>query len=307
MSSHQLKIASPSQSLLGPMAQTSLSHYDVLGVAPLSSAEAIRAAYRKRAVQLHPDKGGDKDAFQQLQEAYKVLSDDTLRTAYDNELRPSDKRSASAVHVSLASLYKSSRHRVRYTVNIANSGTFTRVADVMVNQGTVPESVVWLHDSDAPAQRCAVKVHVRPDGVFRSIPHTRDVWRRQVITLNQALRRDPIFTDIPTGQRIAWKVDDPSTTRRLTIGQGSWWRLEAAGIPSKCGDASPAGDLFVHVSVVFPAVVPELAGDPPCHTQDNTIISYRTVPCHAPCFECTSESRQLPRIFEQVSNDCPVQ
>lgn len=289
------------------MEKTRLSHYDMLGVAPLSSAEDIRAAYRKRVVQLHPDKGGDKDAFQRLQEAYKVLSDDTLRTAYDDELKPNNKRSASTVHVSLASLYKSSRHRVRYTVNVTDSGTFTRVADVVVERGTVPESIVWLPDSDAPAQRCAIKVHVRPDGVFRSIPHTRDVWRRQVITLNQALRRDAIFTDIPTGQRVAWGIADPSMARRFTIGQGSWWRLQAAGIPAERENASPAGDLFVHVSVVFPAVVPDLTVDPPRHIQDDDVPSYRAAPCNAPCFEPTSEAGQLPQIFERVSHDCPVQ
>ena len=57
--------------------------YDSLGVPKDASADAIRAAYRKKAQAHHPDKGGDVAKFQAIQTAYDVLSDEKRRSRYD--------------------------------------------------------------------------------------------------------------------------------------------------------------------------------------------------------------------------------
>lgn len=59
-------------------------HYSTLGIDRGASAEDIKRAYRKMASQHHPDKGGDKNKFQQVEEAYRTLSDEGKRAAYDN-------------------------------------------------------------------------------------------------------------------------------------------------------------------------------------------------------------------------------
>lgn len=62
-------------------------YYEVLGVPHDADAEAIKKAYRKLALQYHPDRNpGDKTAeekFKELAEAYEVLSDPQKRAAYD--------------------------------------------------------------------------------------------------------------------------------------------------------------------------------------------------------------------------------
>ncbi len=58
-------------------------YYDVLGVAKSASADEIKRAFRKKAVELHPDRGGDEDKFKELNEAYEVLKDTQKKTAYD--------------------------------------------------------------------------------------------------------------------------------------------------------------------------------------------------------------------------------
>lgn len=60
--------------------------YDILGVSPKASEKEIKLAYRRLALQLHPDKCKDEDAkekFQKLQEVYKVLCNPVLRQRYD--------------------------------------------------------------------------------------------------------------------------------------------------------------------------------------------------------------------------------
>lgn len=66
---------------------TKRDYYEVLVVSRTSTAEEIKKAYRKLAVQHHPDKHkGDKKAeekFKEIGEAYEVLSDQQKRDAYD--------------------------------------------------------------------------------------------------------------------------------------------------------------------------------------------------------------------------------
>ncbi|MDR0693885.1 MAG: molecular chaperone DnaJ [Prevotellaceae bacterium] len=62
-------------------------YYEILEVAKTSTAEEIKKAYRKKAIQYHPDKNpGNKEAeehFKEAAEAYDVLSDPNKRARYD--------------------------------------------------------------------------------------------------------------------------------------------------------------------------------------------------------------------------------
>ena len=63
------------------------TYYDILGAPPTATDVELKKAYRKRAIQLHPDKNGNDPGaaakFQELGEAYAVLSDKEARALYD--------------------------------------------------------------------------------------------------------------------------------------------------------------------------------------------------------------------------------
>ena len=65
------------------------SHYELLGVTRTAPDEEIKRAYRKLALEWHPDKnpsGSAKEVFQRLSEAAAVLLDPARRAEYDAAL-----------------------------------------------------------------------------------------------------------------------------------------------------------------------------------------------------------------------------
>lgn len=57
--------------------------YERLGVSRESSSDDIRRAYKKLSLIKHPDRGGNAEEFQAIQEAHEVLTDDNRRRMYD--------------------------------------------------------------------------------------------------------------------------------------------------------------------------------------------------------------------------------
>lgn len=65
-------------------------HYTALGVGAHASLADIKKAFRQKASFFHPDRNPAPDAaarFRAVQKAYEVLSDDELRSAYDDNRR----------------------------------------------------------------------------------------------------------------------------------------------------------------------------------------------------------------------------
>ncbi len=58
-------------------------YYDILGVSKSASADEIKKAFRRAAIEHHPDRGGDEKKFKEINEAYEVLKDPEKRKRYD--------------------------------------------------------------------------------------------------------------------------------------------------------------------------------------------------------------------------------
>ena len=58
-------------------------YYEILGISKSASADEVKKAFRKAAIEHHPDRGGDEAKFKELNEAYEVLKDPSKKQRYD--------------------------------------------------------------------------------------------------------------------------------------------------------------------------------------------------------------------------------
>ena len=57
--------------------------YKILGITKNASKEEIKKSYRKLSMKHHPDRGGNKEMFQKINEAYQILGDERKKMSYD--------------------------------------------------------------------------------------------------------------------------------------------------------------------------------------------------------------------------------
>ena len=62
------------------------SFYDILEVDKSATLEEIKLAFKRRALQVHPDKGGSKESFHLVYQALETLADPAARKKYDQGL-----------------------------------------------------------------------------------------------------------------------------------------------------------------------------------------------------------------------------
>jgi curved DNA-binding protein CbpA len=60
-----------------------MNPYEILGVKPDATLVELKVAYKSKAQKMHPDKGGDTESYQALQEAYSILKDPKRRELFD--------------------------------------------------------------------------------------------------------------------------------------------------------------------------------------------------------------------------------
>lgn len=67
-----------------------MDYYKILDVSPTADPDEIKQAFRRLARQYHPDLAGEggRERFQQINEAYQVLSDPDRRRAFDQSYQP---------------------------------------------------------------------------------------------------------------------------------------------------------------------------------------------------------------------------
>ena len=63
------------------------NYYETLEVSETATQEEIKKAYKKKAIQHHPDKGGDEEMFKKISVAFDTIGDENKRNQYDSQRR----------------------------------------------------------------------------------------------------------------------------------------------------------------------------------------------------------------------------
>ena len=103
--------------------------YDILGITQAASEQEIKKAYRKLALQYHPDKNKSADAtekFNLIQQAYDVLSNSQLRAHYDYTLVFGTQQNTLEEEVTFRNNHRNPRYRARSNYQHADKGPTER-------------------------------------------------------------------------------------------------------------------------------------------------------------------------------------
>jgi len=243
--------------------------YQTLGVERNAPADEIKRAYRKLASQHHPDKGGDKTRFQEIQQAYDTLSDANRRAAYDNPQPQGFGFQANGpfdfqtiFDVFGARFQQPHQQRVqqaRMTLwitlqDVAQGGRKT--ISVGSSQGTVTVEIeIPLGIEDGNTVQYPKTGPMGMDLLISFRIHPNPRWERN--GPNLTTEQTVSIWDLVLGAEIQVR-DILGTTLSLTIPPrtqpGTTFRLRGRGLQQRSGTT---GDLFVQVQAIIPNHIPE--------------------------------------------------
>ena len=246
-------------------------YYAALGVPKTATADDIKRAFRRLASQHHPDKGGDTQKFQAIQQAYATLGDDQKRAEYDN---PRPQFSGFHGHpggVNINDIFGQMfgqqfgqqhqhprRSHVRMTLwisllDVATGGKRTVSLGTQSGVSAVEiEIPLGINDGDNVQYE-----GIGPGGAdlvvqFKVSPDRK--WQRDGLNLTQEVRIDiwdlilggELTIDTLTGKTLSTQV--PARTQPGTV-----LRLKAQGLQDRTGRT---GDIMVRVQAQIPENIP---------------------------------------------------
>jgi curved DNA-binding protein len=245
-------------------------YYKILGVDRSASSDAIKQAYRRLASKHHPDKGGDKAVFQEIQEAYNVLGDTNQRQIYDNPMH-----AAGHPHFNFDSIFDmfgvNIHQGVRRQVprislwvglrDVALGGPRTLAVQTETQVHNIEIDIPpGIRDGDtirypglAPGNQDLVVIfRIRPEPGWQR-DGTNLIIEKKISIWDLVLGTELPVSDI-TGAELVLTV--PPETQ-----PGSYLRLRGRGLPSRQlpGDRpnAPPGDLMVKIEAFVPKNTPD--------------------------------------------------
>jgi DnaJ-class molecular chaperone len=246
-------------------------YYAALGVPKTATADDIKRAFRRLASQHHPDKGGDTQKFQAIQQAYATLGDEQKRAEYDN---PRPQFSGFQGHpggVNINDIFgqmfgqgfgqqhqhpRRSHVRMTLWINLLDVATGGKRTVSLGTQSGVSaveiEIPLGINDGDNVQY-----AGIGPGGSdlvvqFKITPDRK--WQRDGLNLTQEVRIDiwnlilggDLTIDTVTGKTLSTRV--PARTQPGTV-----LRLKAQGLRDRAGQT---GDIMVRVQAQIPENIP---------------------------------------------------
>jgi DnaJ-class molecular chaperone len=241
--------------------------YSTLGVAKGATADTIKRAYKEKAKEHHPDRGGDANKFAEISNAYDILKDPSKRAYYDHtgstdQQRASNQQQGFHFNDIFSQMFRQQQQRqaeARINISISLKDSIAggkRIIGVNTPQGNtsveidIPRGVV--HGESIKYPKAA------PGGIdlvvnFRIQGDPR--WQRNGLDMHTEREVDfwmlILGGDITVVDVLGKKYDvriPPRTNPGTTV------RLGSAGV---FRDRHNPGDIFVKIKATMPKNIPE--------------------------------------------------
>lgn len=192
-----------------------MDYYKILGVSKSASQDEIKAAFRRLALQYHPDRGGDKETetkFKEINEAYQVLSDPNKRAQYDQFGRVSSGPTAGGGYSQGWPGGFEDADFGGFNVNFGSG--FSGLNDIFENFFSTAVATVQAEIDISPAQAVMgdkLKIQIEDNNIELNIPPGTQngqqfVFRGKGRVTRRGRRGDLIITTrvhIPNGKRLS--------------------------------------------------------------------------------------------------------
>jgi len=241
-------------------------YYGILGVSKAAPEAEIKRAYRRLASQHHPDKGGDTARFQEIEEAYRVLSNADARREYDNP-RPQPQFNSAGFNLDEIFNMFGTRFHHEQRRTTANLQLWVTLAD-LANPGPKVIAV------SSPHGQSQIEIQIPPglaDG--DSIRYPRIAPGQQDLVITYRIRQDPawqrdgahVITDrtIDIWEAILGSEVTVHTLRgsEITVRvpprtqNGTMLRVRGHGLPQR--NTGTPGDMLVRILLRLPDHIPD--------------------------------------------------
>ena len=199
------------------------SYYEILGIPKGSSKDVIKDAYRKLAMQYHPDRNkspGAEEKFKEISEAYAVLSDDEKRKQFDN----------------LGSTGFDQRYSREDIFRGADFDSIFR--DMGVSSGFGDLFSVFFDGQDFVERKRAIR--------------GRDLGYEVYITLEEATRGVEKEIEVPRIERSQKGLvkRERKITVKIPVGISEGYQLRLEGQGDAAQDGGPSGDLYIMIHIM---------------------------------------------------------
>jgi curved DNA-binding protein len=199
------------------------SYYEILGIPKGSSKDVIKDAYRKLAMQYHPDRNkspGAEEKFKEISEAYAVLSDDEKRKQFDN----------------LGSTGFDQRYSREDIFRGADFDSIFR--DMGVSSGFGDLFSVFFDGQDFVERRRAIR--------------GRDLGYEVYITLEEATRGVEKEIEVPRIERSQKGLvkRERKITVKIPVGISEGYQLRLEGQGDAAQDGGHSGDLYIMIHMM---------------------------------------------------------
>lgn len=214
-----------------------MDYYKILGVRKSDDAKTIQKRFRELSLVYHPDKGGDLKKYQEISEAYGILSNKDKRRKYDETLRIGKEPKAKTntykdvffeIYIGLADAVFGCTKTVEYNKSFV---------DIEIPSGVSDGERIVYKDYNRSGINVAATVHIIPDGGY-SFEHYRN---KRVLVYNLKIDRKSIgsFVDV--------RLLDGVKSIKIPEGvsNGRMLKVKNMGYPKN----GMRGDLFIRLCV----------------------------------------------------------